>query len=38
MQKMKNLFSKGFQKDSEMLIGVGPGFKFMSPDNNKSIW
>ena len=28
---------KGFQKDWEMLFDLGAGFKFMSPDNNKSI-
>ena len=28
---------KGFQKDWEMLFDLGAGFKFISPDNNKSI-
>ena len=33
-----SLNSKDFQKDLETLFGVGPGFKLISPHNNKSIW
>ena len=37
-KEWRPLLSKGFHKDCEMLFGLGPGLKLMSPDNNKSVW